>query len=71
VLEKDKKADDLTSGDIISEGMERRDELCLKVIAKFAEILAVEVGNVALKFLPYGGIYLVGGVAFGIKDFLE
>lgn len=71
VLEKDKKADDLTSGDIISAGIDGKDELCLKVIHKFAEIFAVEVGNVALKMLPYGGIYLVGGVAIGIRDYLE
>ena len=25
----------------------------------------------ALKCIPYGGIYLVGGVTNGIKDFLE
>ena len=70
-MEKDKKADDLTSGDIISAGIDGKDELCLKVIHKFAEIFAVEVGNVALKMLPYGGIYLVGGVAIGIRDYLE
>ena len=71
VLEQDKKADELTSGDIIAAGMIRNDELCMKVIKKFSEIFAVEVGNVALKWLPYGGIYLVGGVATGIKDYLE
>ena len=71
VLEKDKKADELTSGDIIAAGIELNDELCMKVIQKFSEIFAVEVGNVALKWLPYGGIYLVGGVANGIKDYLE
>lgn len=65
-LELSKKADELTSGDIIKAGMEGKDELCVKVIKKFAEIFAVEVGNVALKFLPYGGIYLIGGVANGI-----
>jgi len=36
-----------------------------------AEILAVEVGNMALKTLPYGGVYLVGGVTMGIMEFLE
>jgi glucokinase len=71
ILEQDKKAEELTSGDIISAGMGRNDELCMKVIKKFSEIFAVEVGNVALKLLPYGGIYLVGGVATGIKDYLE
>ena len=71
MLEKDKRADDLTSGDIIAAGIERNDELCMKVIKKFSEIFAVEVGNAAVKMLPYGGIYLVGGVLNGIKDYLE
>ena len=31
----------------------------------------MEVGNVALKLLPYGGIYLIGGVAIGIREYLE
>jgi glucokinase len=52
----------LTSADIIEAGMKNKDPLCVKVIEKFAEILAVEVGNMALKVLPSGGIYLVGGV---------
>ena len=42
------------------------DPLCFKVVEKLTEILAVEVGNMALKTLPYGGIYLVGGVTTGI-----
>lgn len=71
VLEENKKADELTSGDIIAAGIERNDELCMKVIKKFSEIFAVEVGNAAVKMLPYGGIYLVGGVLNGIKDYLE
>ena len=70
-LELYKKADELTSSDIMGAGLERNDELCMKVIKKFAEILAVEVGNAAVKMLPYGGIYLIGGVATGIKDYLE
>jgi len=41
------------------------------VIQKFAEIFATEVGNCALKYLPFGGIYLVGGVTQGILEYLE
>ncbi len=41
------------------------------VVKKFVEILAVEVGNMALKTLPFGGVYLVGGVVNGIADYLE
>jgi len=42
----------------------------MKVVEKFAEIFANEVGNFALKTLPYGGIFLVGGVTMGISNYL-
>lgn len=71
ILEQEKKPDELISGDIISAGLEKKDELCMKVVKKFTEILAVEVGNMALKTLPYGGIYLVGGVTGAILNYLE
>jgi glucokinase len=51
-------------------GINKKDPLCLKVIEKFTEIFAVEVGNMALKCLPYGGIYITGGVTAGILDYL-
>ena len=66
-----KNANDLASGDIISAGVNEKDELCLKVVKKFAQILAVEVGNMALKTLPFGGIFLVGGVTYGIQHYIE
>jgi len=48
--------------------MTRKDPLCSKVVDKFSEILAVQAGDTALKYLPYGGIYLVGGVTMGIRE---
>ena len=70
ILEKDKQPDELESADIIKAGM-AGDELCHKVVEKFAEIFATEVGNCALKYLPFGGIYLVGGVTSGILKYLD
>lgn len=61
---------DITSKDIIKAAMERDDPLCLKVVEKFTEIFAVETANLALKTLPFGGIYLIGGVTQGIKDYI-
>jgi len=58
----------LTSHNIIDCGIKRKDPLCLKVIEKFSEIFGCETGNTALKFLPYGGIYLIGGVTTGITE---
>ncbi len=51
---------------IVEAAIKKKDPLCLKVVEKFTEIFAVEVGNMALKTMPYGGIYLTGGVTNGI-----
>jgi glucokinase len=64
-----KTPDQITSHDIVTAAFAKdrqTDPLCRKVVEKFAEILAVEVGNHALKTLPYGGIFLIGGVTNGI-----
>jgi glucokinase len=43
----------------------------MKVVEKFTENFGTEAGNLALKTLPYGGVYLIGGVTNGIKDYLK
>lgn len=76
VLEKDtqfgkrKRVDELESKDIIKMGMENKDPLCMKVVERFTANFGTETGNLALKTMPYGGIYLIGGVTAGIKDYL-
>ncbi len=39
------------------------DELCVATLQLFAKIYGAEAGNLALKCLPYGGVYLAGGIA--------
>ena len=63
-----KSPDEITSYDVISTANEKNDPLCKKVVEKFGEIFAVQAGDTALKFLPYGGIYLIGGVTMGIRE---
>ena len=76
VLEKDtdygkaKEFDQIESKDIINCAMATNDPLCMKVVEKFTENFGTEAGNLALKCLPYGGVYLIGGVTNGIKDYL-
>jgi glucokinase len=49
---------------IIAQGAQTtQDILCLKTMEMFAEAYGAETGNLALKVLPYGGIYLAGGIA--------
>jgi glucokinase len=39
------------------------DRLCRETLQLFMDAYATEAGNVALKLLPYGGLYLAGGIA--------
>ena len=41
------------------------------VIEQFIKHLAILTGDLALFALPYGGIYLCGGVAVALKDYLQ
>lgn len=60
----------ITSKMVIEKAIKAKDPLCIKVVEKFTEILGVEVGNLALKCLPFGGIYLIGGVTHGISEYI-
>ncbi|MGA1283579.1 MAG: glucokinase [Prochlorothrix sp.] len=40
-----------------------RDPLCQEAMELFVSAYGAEAGDVALKFLPYGGLYLAGGIA--------
>lgn len=42
---------------------ENRDRLCKDTMELFADLYGAEAGNLALKLLPYGGLYVAGGVA--------
>jgi glucokinase len=42
---------------------EGRDYLCQKAMSIFVEAYGAEAGNLALKLLPYGGLYVAGGIA--------
>jgi glucokinase len=39
------------------------DRLCQKTMEIFASAYGAEAGNLALKLLPYGGLYVAGGIA--------
>ena len=42
---------------------EEQDRLCQKTMEIFVEAYGAEAGNLALKLLPYGGLYVAGGIA--------
>ncbi|MDJ0681477.1 MAG: glucokinase [Xenococcaceae cyanobacterium MO_167.B52] len=43
--------------------IEQNDAICTKAMSLFMELYGAETGNLALKILPYGGIYIAGGIA--------
>jgi len=47
----------------ISQGAKSGNFLCQKTMELFAEVYGSAVGDVALSLLPFGGLYLAGGIA--------
>ncbi|WP_024850593.1 glucokinase [Hydrogenovibrio kuenenii] len=52
-------------------GLHNEDPLCTEVMKLFCRIYGAEAGNLALKALPFGGIYIAGGIAKKIRPALE
>jgi glucokinase len=51
------------SAAIAAAARDRQDPMCQAALNIFVEAYGVEAGNCALNLLPYGGVYLAGGVA--------
>jgi len=51
--------------------IEQRDPLCLETLRLFAEIYAAEAGNLALKSMALGGVYIGGGIAPKILEIIK
>ncbi len=51
--------------------LEERDRLSEQTMQLFVEAYGAEAGNLALKFLPYGGLYIAGGIGPKILPLLE
>ncbi len=48
---------------ITHRALKEQDPLCMEVLCLFAEIYGAEAGNLALKTLSLGGVYIGGGIA--------
>ncbi|MBM4312438.1 MAG: glucokinase [Deltaproteobacteria bacterium] len=56
---------------IVEAALTEKDDLSIRAVRLFVSILGAEAGNLALKTLAAGGVYLGGGIAPRIIPFLE
>lgn len=56
---------------IATAALEKRDRLSEKTIQMFVEAYGAEAGNLALKLLPYAGLYVAGGIAAKILPLIQ
>jgi glucokinase len=52
-------------------GVAGNDRLCVEALKLFCKLYGSESGNLALKCLPYGGVYLAGGIGAKILPVLQ
>jgi glucokinase len=52
-------------------GVAGNDVLCAEAVRLFCRLYGAEAGNLALKCLPYAGVYLAGGIAAKILPILQ
>jgi glucokinase len=68
-------ADEMRDGDaaaaISNAALAGRDEICVETLQRFVSLYGVEAGNLALKIMSRGGLYLGGGIAPKILPLLR
>lgn len=67
--EKGEKTIDLAAE--IAQASQKGDYLCQQTMKLFIEAYGAEAGNLAVKLLPYGGLYIAGGIATKNIDLLK
>ena len=64
-------ADDrLRAPPLITERAAKGDPLCLAAVHLFCQLYGAEAGNLALKVLATGGVFVAGGIAPNLLDFM-
>jgi glucokinase len=68
-------ADEMREGDaaaaITHAALSGRDEICVETLGRFVRLYGAEAGNLALKTMSSGGLYLGGGIAPKILPVLQ
>ena len=56
---------------IIEYGTKNKCQLCKRVVDFFIELYGSICGNIAISMLPFGGIYLLGGVSSALAEYMK
>lgn len=59
------------AAEVSKAALTQNDYLCEQTMRLFVEAYGAEAGNLALKLLPYGGLYVAGGIAPKILPLLQ
>lgn len=59
------------SAEVSKAALENDDALCQQTMEMFISAYGAEAGNLALKILPYGGLYIAGGIAAKVLTLLK
>jgi glucokinase len=59
------------AAEIAQAASQQTDNLCERALQLFVSAYGSEAGNLALKILPYGGLYIAGGIAAKILPLLD
>jgi len=62
---------EMSAAGIVSACDDGTDDRAVEAVRVFTRILGTVTGNLALVHLPFGGVYLVGGVARHVSPFLD
>jgi glucokinase len=56
---------------VVRAALEQRSEVCANALALFVSLYGAEAGNLALKIMAKGGVYIGGGIAPRIIPYLQ
>ena len=59
------------SAEVSKAALENKDALCQQTMEMFISAYGAEAGNLSLKLLPYGGLYIAGGIAAKILPLIK
>lgn len=61
---------DFPRKEVFQSGVKQEDKLCEKVVEFFLDIYQAAIGDMMARYIPYGGIYLTGGITETVLEVL-